>query len=371
VNSVVPSGTEIVNHGKIYFPSANEVTPTNPVTHLVKSIAAEPQTVETTSSTPTPITLSGRDSGGRALAYQIITGPRYGTVTGTPPAVIYSSMAEFNGQDEFFFVVNNGLGDSDPARIWLKVNSNPSDTTPPAVVKTDPENGAINVHVKSTPFLANPDQYTPIITAAFSEPIDDTTLTASTFTVSGGITGGVFYDEKTKSALFTPTKPLVPSTTYVVRLKTGIKDKKGNPLTAEYSWQFTTESLVNLQVTLPDLANEIDFGDQAVRVQSAAKTVFLSSTGIQNLLIGTISLTGINSTDFNLVGDNCSGKTLEPSQDCTVQVAFQPLFAAQRTGSLSIPSNDPDYSPANIPLKGQGIGSNPPWFIWLPLILRH
>jgi hypothetical protein len=157
----------------------------------------------------------------------------------------------------------------------------------------------------------------------------------------------------------------------VVRLKTGIKDKKGNPLTAEYSWQFTTESLVNLQVTLPDLANEIDFGDQAVRVQSAAKTVFLSSTGIQNLLIGTISLTGINSTDFNLVGDNCSGKTLEPSQDCTVQVAFQPLSAGQRTGSLSIPSNDPDYSPANIPLKGQGIGSNPPWFLWLPLILRN
>ncbi len=210
----------------------------------------------------------------------------------------------------------------------------------------------------------------PLITAVFSEPLDASTVTGTTFTVNGGLTGQVMYDELARTAFYIPTKALNYSTTYTARLTTGIKDKKGNPLAAEYSWQFTTESPINLQVALPDLANEINFGNQAVNVLSPAKTISLASTGIANLNVGTASLTGTNSADFKIIGDICSGKTLAPYQDCTIQVAFQPISAGQRTGSLSIPSNDPDLPSASISLKGQGIGSGPPWFIWLPLILR-
>lgn len=366
----VAAGTSIVNKAEVYFPSANEVTPTNTIIHQVRGLVADPQILNAVSGSPLSLTLTGKDSGSRPLTFQVTSPPGFGTLTGTPPSLTYTSMEEFIGQDAFAFAVNNGLETSPPALIKVNVSVNPQDAKPPKVTGTSPKAGAAGVHVSATPIQFNPDRFAPQITAVFSEPLDASTVTDTTFTVNGGLTGLVMYDELARTAFYIPTKTLNYSTTYTARLTTGIKDKKGNPLAAEYSWQFTTESLINLQLALPDLANEINFGDQAVNILSAAKTVSLASTGIQNLNIGTVSIIGSNSNDFKVVGDTCSGKTFTPSQNCTVQVAFQPISAGQRTGSLSIPSNDPDLPSATILLKGQGIGSGPPWFIWLPLIMQ-
>jgi uncharacterized repeat protein (TIGR01451 family) len=370
VKAGVAAGTSLVNRADVYFPSANEITPTNAIIHQVRGLVANPQTLNAVSGSPLSLTLTGKDSGSRPLTFQITSPPGFGTLTGTPPALTYTSMEEFIGQDAFAFAVNNGLETSPPALIKVNVSVNPQDTKPPKVTGTSPKAGAAGVHVTATPIQSNPNRFAPQITATFSEPLDDSTVTGTTFTLNGGLTGQVFYDELTRTAYYIPTKALNYSTTYTARLTTGTKDKKGNPLAAEYSWQFTTESLINLQVALPDLANEINFGDQAVNILSPVKTVSLASTGIQNLNIGTVSVIGANSNDFKVVGDTCSGKTFTPSQNCTVQVAFQPISAGQRTGSLSIPSNDPDLPSATIVLKGEGIGSGPPWFIWLPLIMQ-
>ena len=370
VKAGVAAGTSIVNKADVYFPSANEVTPTNAVVHQVKGLAANPQLLNAVSGSPLSLTLTGKDPGSRPLTFQITSPVGYGTLTGTPPALTYTSAEQFIGQDVFAFAVNNGLETSPPALIKVNVSLNPQDAKPPSVTGTSPKAGAAGVHVTAAPIQSNPNRFAPQITAIFSEPLDDSTVTDSTFTLNGGLTGQVLFDDFTRTAYYIPTKALNYSTTYTARLTTGIKDKKGNPLAAEYSWQFTTESLINLQVALPDLANEINFGDQAVNILSPAKTVSLASTGIQNLNIGTASVIGANSSDFKVVGDTCSGKTVTPSQDCTIQVAFQPVSAGQKTGSLSIPSNDPDLPSATILLKGQGIGSGPPWFIWLPLIMQ-
>ena len=242
VRSGVAADTQIINSAEVYFPSANEITPTNMVVSVVRGIAADPQTVATVSQAPKSITLTGRDAGGGALTYQITSPPLYGTLSGTPPLVTYASMAEFSGQDEFRFAVSSGALASDPAKVRINVAPDPADKNPPTVIGTTPVNGATGVPVEATPVSTDPVRYIPTITATFSEPMDAATITASTFTVSGGITGTVSYDEVGRTATFMPTKALSIATLYTVALKTGIKDKVGNALASQYSWQFATQA---------------------------------------------------------------------------------------------------------------------------------
>jgi uncharacterized repeat protein (TIGR01451 family) len=353
VKDGLPSGTEIVNIAEVHFPSASEITPTNPVVSIVKAIAADPKSVETTSGTPVSILLSGRDSGSSSITYRISGNPTYGTLTGTPPEMIYSAMEEFSGQDEFYYVAGNGLIESDPARVAIKVLPDLSDTNPPSVASTFPADGAQKVHFDAAPLSTNPYQYIPALTATFSEPIDAATLTAATFTVDG-LTGNVSYDEPSKTAVFKPSSPLSPSTTYTARLSAGVKDKAGNPMEA-YSWQFSTESPANIVVTLPDNGSQLYFGSLPIGQTTSTQIVTVVNTGTQDLIVGTISRSGTHPNDFVITDDLCSGATLMQSAQCTLKAAFAPAGAGARNGLLAIPSNDADASIYNVPATGTGI----------------
>jgi uncharacterized repeat protein (TIGR01451 family) len=359
-------GTPITNRAEVYFPSSNEITPTNPVVHLVQPLAADPQTLVSISGTDKPFILTGR--GTDSLSFQITKAPLYGTLTGSPPSLTYRSMDEFIGQDRIEFLVSSGGSNSPPATVTLNVGPNPADNKPPTVAGTSPAAGAANVPVVTTPIALNPTRYSPAITATFSEALDPTTVTSSTFKV-GGLTGAVYYDEQTKTATFMPFSPLAPSASYTAQLTAGLKDRTGNAL-APYSWQFSSGSPANIGVTLPPGAQELNFGNMTVNAVSPAKTVSVMSTGTLNLQVGTVSLTGTQGANFTILEDQCSGKTLVPNQNCTVKLAFQPLSLGQKNGTLAIPSNDPDLSTANVTVKGLGIGSSLPPAIWLPLILR-
>lgn len=108
------------------------------------------------------------------------------------------------------------------------------DVTPPAVVTTDPLNGATGVNV-----------YKPIY-ATFSEAIDPATLNDTTFMLAGpggSVAGTVGYDAATYIASFVPGAALSPSSLYTATLTTGVADQTGNPLAADYVWTFTTGGL--------------------------------------------------------------------------------------------------------------------------------
>ena len=356
VKAAVVPGTQIVNQASVYFPSALEVTPTNAVVHTVAGLSADPKSVEGLSGAAIPVTLSGQKAGGGSVGFVVTSSPLYGTLSGTAPLLTYISMAQFTGPDEFYYAATNGLSQSAPAKVSVTVNPNPADTTPPLVIATVPAANATKVHVDPTPVSTSPPQYIPFITAAFTEDVDDTTVSVSSFTVDG-VTGTVLYDGASRTATFIPGVPLANATTYTAHLSTAIKDRAGNYLASPYSWHFTTESAVSIEVGLPFGATALSFPGTQVYQTSPSQTVSIASAGSQNLSVGTLSITGTDHQELVLSADNCSGKLLTPGQTCTFKVSFSPTAMGARTATLIIPSNDPVTPTVQIPLSGTGAAS--------------
>lgn len=111
---------------------------------------------------------------------------------------------------------------------WSFTTGSAPDTTAPTVASKSPADGATGVLINTT------------VSAAFSEAMDSSTVNASTFTLSGGVSGTVAYDASTSAATFTPSAGLAPNTTYTATITTGAKDLAGNAMAAAYTWSFTT-----------------------------------------------------------------------------------------------------------------------------------
>jgi len=125
------------------------------------------------------------------------------------------------------------------------------------------------------------------------------------------------------------------------------------------AFPFWTQSAIAVDGGDPDidvLPTSIDFGSVPVGSTSANWTVTVSNNGTANLTVSdNISIVGTNANQFLIVSDNCSGQTLPPSNNATLQVAFSPTSSGNQTATLSIPSNDPDESPFYVPLTGKAV----------------
>ena len=118
-----------------------------------------------------------------------------------------------------------GCGDDD------KPNNN--DTTPPTVNSTAPADAATLVGISTS------------VTAEFSEDMDSSTISASTFTLMQGATpvaGTVSYSSN-PGATFNPDDDLLPNVVYSATISTGAEDLAGNGLASNYVWSFTTGPL--------------------------------------------------------------------------------------------------------------------------------
>jgi hypothetical protein len=103
------------------------------------------------------------------------------------------------------------------------------------VTAISPNNGATDVSTSAS------------ITATFSESINLTTLTTSSFELRDAsntlVPATVSYDATSRTATLTPSSPLSISTVYNATVKggtSGVKDTAGNALAANFTWSFTT-----------------------------------------------------------------------------------------------------------------------------------
>ncbi|NLH98577.1 MAG: hypothetical protein GX446_03690 [Chthonomonadales bacterium] len=84
--------------------------------------SADGQTVTTEAGAPRAIKLEASDPEGDPLTYVILSNPEHGSLTGTPPNVVYVSDADYVGPDVFTFVVSDGYFTSAPATVSIQVD---------------------------------------------------------------------------------------------------------------------------------------------------------------------------------------------------------------------------------------------------------
>ena len=117
--------------------------------------------------------------------------------------------------------------------VWTFTTAATTDTTAPTVAAISPLDGSSGSCLTKT------------VTATFSEAMDPTTITASSFVVTAGglaVAGSVSYDTAAMLATFVPSAPagFAPNTAFVVTVTTAVTDLAGNPLATNKVWGFNT-----------------------------------------------------------------------------------------------------------------------------------
>jgi hypothetical protein len=116
-----------------------------------------------------------------------------------------------------------------------------------------PRGPVVTVTSPLTASLDNP--ITSTVSATFSRPIEASTVTATSFTVSQAgpvltpVAGAVAVNGSTVT--FTPSAPLEFDKSYIAKLTTDIEDASGNPLGAVYSWGFGTHPRPKVNIMSP------------------------------------------------------------------------------------------------------------------------
>lgn len=108
-------------------------------------------------------------------------------------------------------------------------------TGPPAVISDAPVTGSNGICPNA------------VAVATFSDAMNPSTISTTTFTLTGpgttAVAGAVTYDAPTHVATFTPSNPLALDTLYTATVTTGAQDLFGVPLASNYAWSFTTATV--------------------------------------------------------------------------------------------------------------------------------
>lgn len=160
------------------------------------------------------------------------------TATFTPTAVLAANSL-YNATITTAAQNKSGLG-LDLPYLWSFTTGAVPDVTSPVVSTTDPATSSTSVAGMK------------VISTVFSEAMNASTITGSTFTLAQGSTavaGAVAYSGMT--ATFTPSARLLPNTLYTATITTGAKDLAGNSLAGNKVWTFTTDVSPTISSTSP------------------------------------------------------------------------------------------------------------------------
>ena len=161
---------------------------------------------------------------------------------------------------------------------WSFTTAAVLDTTPPTVSANSPAGGATGVAPNSS------------VSATFSEPMTNSTLTTASFmlaTTTGGtpVTGMV--NVSGNIATFTPSANLAFSTQYTATITTAVKDAAGNALAVNFSWPFTTAAATNTATLAWNAVTAANLGGYRIYYGTAPGT-YTQSLG-QGLNVGNVT----------------------------------------------------------------------------------
>ncbi len=249
-----------------------------------------------TVTTPTNVTtqtLTGAMSEGLTVVLTADTAATFGAVS-EPTTTTWS--CDVSGLVEGSNLIT-ATANSDTATATIVL-----DTTAPTVSSTSPVADATGVAVDAT------------VSATFDEAMDASTITVSSFTLSGSaVAGTVTYTSATKTATFTPDADLSTDTTYTATLSTAITDAVGNPLAAASSWSFTTAAgSLGDEVDAVDSGGTVTLGTgtysgdititKPITITGTTGTVISGSITIGDLTGSDVTLENVTITDYTDFG---------------------------------------------------------------------
>ena len=173
-----------------------------------------------------------------------------------------------------------------------------TDTTPPTVVSTVPGSNGTGAAVNSA------------ITATFSEAMDASTISDTTFTLEAvtdrgmdpaaldarSLAGTVAYSASSLTATFTPSADLSYGTWYRATITTGVTDTTGNGLAQNYVWDF--QSGLNPDSTAPTVVSTSpEDGDTMVRINALITADFSEDLDPTTVSQSTFYLGSVSSVD--------------------------------------------------------------------------
>jgi hypothetical protein len=152
------------------------------------------------------------------------------------------------------------------------------------------------------------------ITATFSQPMDPSTITTTTFKVMDGTTvvsGMVALDASGLNAVFRPDNDLAINTKYTATITIDAKDINGNALAVNYVWSFHTGAIVDTNAPTVDLT-----------VPANAATDVYTNTKISVVFNKAMDPTTITKTTFTVMnGTTAVSGTVTPAG---FNAAFKP-----------------------------------------------
>ena len=154
----------------------------------------------------------------------------------------------------------------------------------------------------------------------------------------------------------TATATATPSSGYAF---TGWLEDGAN-VSSAFSYSFTvtsTRSLLAMFSSTPAVMTATpmsgNFSATPTGVTSPERTFTITNNGQQPLTFTSITVSGVNLTDFGNTYNSC-GAALSPNASCSIRINFTPAAAGVRTAMINIVTNDQATPTYVIPLSGYG-----------------
>jgi hypothetical protein len=100
-----------------------------------------------------------------------------------------------------------------------------------------------------------------------------------------------------------------------------------------------------------------DFGSTAAGAKSAPQSFAVRNEGDGSLDLASATIVGADLDQFSLSGDDCSGSTLAPGDECVVRIRFTPDSAGVKTARLRVSGDSGVFTAA---LTGIGVAAGGP-----------
>lgn len=270
-------------------------------------------------------------------------------ITGTVAYVAASRTATFSHAANFpanvicTATISTGAKDTTgialaAAFVWQFTTAATPDTTRPTVTLTVPADLATNVPTNT------------LVTATFSEDMNPTTISGTSFTLVNTtlgtpVAGNVSYSVAGRMATFTPTTPatLPNSTLFTATVTTVAADLAGNTLAVNKVWTFTTGAAPDTIPPTVTLVSPLDLatGVCTNKTVNATFSEAMDATTITTLTFSLAPTASPGSPVAGLVTYDAATKiaSLNPTADLTVSTQYTATVVGGASGVKDLAGN--------------------------------